>query len=297
MIVALALLLAADEPRQLKYVFKAGDEAKYVNTQTRTTAYTKAGKKFEVSLEQKSANLSKVLKVSPEGNAEIGQTITRLRVSHKGGPLGVQMIDSANDDNPEPIQGLFNDLTKAEIRFKMAPNGDVSDVTIPETLKARLKPKKEGETSLLTEQAIVGMVKGSAFILPKKPLAVGDGWDVGPFTYQESGHWITVTTRITFEGPIEQEGRKLLKFTRNPEYTLRRPTDAKTDPETTIKRQSGEGSLLLDAATCQLVEGTMAETLVTETGSGTDRVEVQTTINTTIRLRKPDKEQAETTTP
>ena len=92
MLAAVLLLFIADEPRQLKYVFKVGDEVKYINTNLRTTAYKKAGKKLEVSLEQKSANLWKVLSVSPDGSAEVSQTITRLRVTQKGGPLGVQMI-------------------------------------------------------------------------------------------------------------------------------------------------------------------------------------------------------------
>jgi hypothetical protein len=296
MIVALTLLaVAVDEPRQLKYVFKAGDEVKYVNTNTRTTTYKKTGKKFEVSIEQKSANLGKVLSVSSDGGAEVSQTITRLRIIQKGGPLGVQQIDSANEENPAVIQGLFDDLTKSDIRFKMSPRGDVGDVVLPQKLRDRLRPKKDGEGSLVTEDGIIRMVKGSTFVLPKKPLSIGDGWDLEPNTYQESGHWITVKSRITFEGPVEQDGRKLLKFVRNPEYELKKPSETKEVAETTIKRQTGQAIVLLDAETCRLIKSNSAEAIVTETGTGAQRVEVETVVNAAIELR--EKEKAEKTSP
>lgn len=300
MLVVLATLLlspTADEPRQLKYVFKAGDEVKYVNTNARTTTFKKAGKKLEVSLEQKSANLWKVNSVSPDGGAEVSQTITRLRITQKGGPLGVQTIDSSSDEVPAAVQGLFDDLTKAEIRFKMSPRGEVSDVVLPQKLKDRLKPKKEGEGALLTEAGIVQMVKGSTFILPKKPLAVGDGWDLEPYTYQESGHWVTMLARITYEGPVEQDGRKLLKLTRSAEYQLKKPKDDSGVAETTIKRQKAEGTVLLDATTCALVESNMAESLLTETGSGAQKVESETVINSSIKMKEPSKEKVEKTSP
>jgi hypothetical protein len=294
----LVLLVAfPDEPRQLKYLFKAGDEVKYINTNTRTTTFKKAGKKIEVSLEQKSANLWKVLSVSPDGVADVSQTITRLRIIQKGGPLGVQTIDSSSKESPAAVQGLFDDLTKSEIRFKMSPRGEVSEVVLPQKLKDRLKPKKEGETAILTEQGIVQMVKGSTFILPKKPLAVGDGWDLEPYTYQESGYWITVAARITYDGPVEQEGRKLLKLTRSAEYQLKKPKDDSGTPEVAIKRQTAEGVVLLDATTCALVESNMAESLLTETGAGTQKVETETVINSSIKMKEPSKEKAEKTSP
>jgi Family of unknown function (DUF6263) len=300
MFVVLAMLLLAtvpDEPRQLKYVFKAGDEVKYINTNLRTTTYKKAGKTLEVSLEQKSANLWKVLSVSGDGVAEVSQTITRLRVTQKGGPLGVQTIDSSSEENPPAVQGLFEDLTKSEIRFKMSPRGEVGDVVLPAKLKERLHLKKEGEASLVTEDALVRMVKGSTFILPKKPLSVGDGWDLDPYTYQESGYWITMKTRFTYEGPVEQEGRKLLKVSRSAEYDVRKPKDESVAQEVTIKRQKAEGFVLLGAATCALVESNMAESLGTESGAGQEKTETETVINSTIKLKASGNEKTEKPTP
>jgi hypothetical protein len=114
MFILVSLLLSApDEPRLLKYVFKAGDEMKYVNANTRTTTYKRGAKKLEVSLEQKSANLWKVHSVSPDGGADVGQTITRLRIVQKGGPLGAQTVDSGSEENPPAVQSLFDDLTQA----------------------------------------------------------------------------------------------------------------------------------------------------------------------------------------
>jgi hypothetical protein len=298
MFVAFALLLvAADEPRQLKYVFKPGDEVKYINTNTRMTTYKKAGKTLEVSLEQKSANLWKVLSVSSDGVAEVSQTITRLRIIQKGGPLGVQTIDSSSEENPPAVQGLFDDLTKSGIRFKMSPRGEVGDVVLPPKLKERLQQKKEGEASVVTEDALVRMVRGSTFILPKKPLAKGDGWDLDPYTYQESGHWITMKTRFTFEGQVEQDGRKLLKLTRSAEYDVKKPKDETGAPEAAIKRQHAEGFVLLDAATCALVESNMAESLAAETGAGAEKLETETVVNSTIKLKAPGNEKAEKTSP
>jgi len=293
----LLLTIVPDEPRQLKYVFKAGDEVKYINTNTRTTTYKKAGKKLEVSLEQKSANLWKVLSVSPDGGAEVSQTITRLRITQKGGPLGVQSIDSSSEENPPAVQGLFDDLTKSNIRFKMNARGEVGDVVLPTKLKERLHLRKEGEASLVTEDALVRMVKGSTFILPKKPLSVGDGWDLDPYAYQESGYWITMKTRFTYEGPVEQEGRKLLKVTRSAEYDVRKPKDETGTPEVAIKRQHAEGFVLLDAVTCALVESSMAESLSTESGAGPQLVETETVINSSIKVKAPSNEKAEKTTP
>src|SRR5262249_55773562 len=150
---------------------------------------------------------------------------------------------------------------------KMNPRGEAWDVKLPQKLKDRLQAKKEGEQSLITEDGIVRLVRGSTFLLPKKPIAVGDGWDLEPYTFQESGFWITARSRINYDGPVEEDGRKLLKFTRSSEYDIRRPTDAKEGPETTIKRQKGEGTILLDAATRRLVKSEMAESMATETVS------------------------------
>ena len=285
----LLLLLLADEPRVLKYAFKAGDQVKYINTQTRTTTYKKPGKKVEVSLKQESANLWKVLSVSPDGGAEVGQTITRLRITQKGGPLGVQVIDSAADENPLAVQQLFDDLTKAEIRFKIRPNGEVTNVTLPDALKERLKPKKEGETPVLTEAGVANMVRNSIFILPTKPLRAGDGWDLDPYRYQESGYAVTMKARITYDGPTDKDGKMLLKFTRTAQYDVTKPKDGSA-AQVNIQRQTAEGVVFLDAETCRLVESNMAESLLTESSASGENLATETVVNSTIRLKEPKKE-------
>jgi len=295
MIAALAVaLFAADEPRLLKYLFKAGDEVKYINTNTRRVTVKQGGKKGEVTLEQKTANLWKVRSVSPDGSAEVSQTVTRIRITTAGDPrLGVKTFDSTSEENAPALQSFFDDLTKSEIRFKMGPNGAVSDVALPPKLKERLNAKKEGETPLLTEQWFTGMVRGSVFNLPTKPVKPGDGWDIPPYTYQESGHWVTMNARITYEGPVEQEGKKLLKFSRTAEYQVKTPKDEQAAPEVNIKRQNAEGFVLLDATTCRLVESSMAESQTTETTAGVQKVETETVVNTTIKLKEPEKEKAD----
>jgi len=302
MVALVALLLTADEPRTLKYIFKPGDQVKYITTQLRTNTYKKSGRKVEVSLKQESANLWKVQSVSPDGVADVSQSITRLRITQKGGPLGVQVIDSAADDNSPAIQQLFDDVTKAEIRFKMRPNGEVTAVVVPEALKERLKPKKEGEAPLLTEEGLARMVKSSIFILPSKPLKIGDGWNLDPYRYTESGHLIVMNARFTYEGPESKDGKKLIRFNRSAEYEVTKPKDQPADAEVTVKRQAAEGYVLLDAETCRLVESNMGESLLTESGAGAQKLESETVINTTIRLKEPaqkepTKEKAESPTP
>jgi len=113
-----------------------------------------------------------------------------------------------------------------------------------------------------------------------------DGWDLPPFSYQEAGHWITVKTRVTYLGLVEQDGRKVHKFVRNPEYTLKKTEEPNQFAEMTIKSQIGEATVLLDADTRRLVESVSTESIVTETGTGENYAEVETSIKSENRLSK-----------
>ena len=240
------LAATADEPRLLKCLFKPGDSAKYVQTVRMTTTGKKTGKgkaADETVIEIKIATTWKVHAVGADGSADLGQTITRIRLTQKrGGEEDV--ADSGNDDASPAVREFLDDLIKNELRMKMRSTGEITDVVLPTRISERLK-KGLPDKPELTEQVLTQMIKKSGFILPDFALDVGRSWPGA--TILSAGMPLETTYLMKYEGFAEHEGRKVLKLA------------LATDQDSKGKTKSGppkttEGEALLDPVTCWPIE-------------------------------------------
>jgi hypothetical protein len=287
MFVVLALALAApEEPQALYYKFKPGDTAKYVYTVTVSqTQKTGASRTAEPkrSFELKFSIIWKVHKVSWLGVADVGQTMARVRVTTSIGYGKELVVDSAATDVPPAVKEYWEDFTKSEMTMKIAPNGEVTDVKLPDRMKERIRQMKEKGLTVLSEKIFTDQAKAVSFILPKKRVKVGESWLDGSAA-KGGDEDVPYPVRFTYEGLIEEDGKKYHALARKLEVPDEE--SAETNGDRPFPIASG-GRVLLDPTTGWLVEHTATGTLVAKSGKGRTRTETRTEASLEIHRQDP----------
>jgi hypothetical protein len=294
-VVLLALLSSDDRP--FRYALQKDDVGRYLAKQKNTTSTVVGAKKMEFVAEQESTIRWKVTEVDSKKGARISQRVEKFKLSLKGGPIGSKTLDSTQADNPEAVRKLFEDLTSADIAFAVKPNGAVGDVELPAGLKTRLQAKPESGQPTVTYDQIVGMISNTTLVLPDKPLAPGDGWDLPPNTTQQHGHWVTIKNRIEYVGERTKAGRKLREFTRTAEFDLKKVDGDVSGPDAKLLEHSSKSTILLDAATCQLVENAGRERVVTEVSQAGRKVKIVHASEASVKLLGADDASKEANDP
>src|SRR5262249_35886833 len=127
----------------LRWKFKAGEKLRYVMDQRAVTlAILPGGEQMRTTLSQTIEMTWTGKSVDANGQAELTQTITRIRDQLEG-LVGSYTYDTKEGGEPSsliaaPKIPVFKALLGVEVPFKMNGRGETSDVRIPDALAKTL---------------------------------------------------------------------------------------------------------------------------------------------------------------
>lgn len=250
--VAVGLQGAARADAPLRWKFKPGETVHYNLIQkTETTMKLANGRTGGSKVSQNSDVRWTVESVSPEGVAELTQTIDRVRVrmdSVAGQPPFE--YDSASDE-PAPegavasqLVPVFKALAGLKCTLMMDPRGEIREVRIADSVVQSLEKSFQGGLGhLFSKESLKNMIGQSSLILPEEAVEKGKTWTEKAKTpAPQLGTMITDKT-YTFQGP-EAADPSLVRIGLDTKTTLEPVADSQIEFE--MKKQDGKGEFVFD---------------------------------------------------
>jgi hypothetical protein len=259
---ALTLLIAfhasggsasAAAPR-LAWKFTPGESLHYENVQKTVTELKGDGESIsKTAVSQTIDTTWKVQSVDASGAAEMTQTFDRFRVRIES-PFGLVEWDS--QDGKEPVGAVasgvipgYKPLVGATFRYKMSPQGELSDIRVPEGLLDKLKGAGITAAGMGTfsEEGLKSMIRDSSLVLPSDPL--DKPWTRETKTPAPPLGTQVIERTFTYEGAdpasgAEKVGMKLV-------FKLEQDPSSRSKVE--VGSQEGRGSYLFDTRAGRVV--------------------------------------------
>ncbi len=257
--VAVGLQGATRAEAPLRWKFKAGEIVHYNLIQkTDTTMKLADGRTGGSKVSQNSDIRWTVESVSPDGVAELAQTIDRVRVrmdSVTGQPPFE--YDSASDE-PLPegavatqLVPVFKALAGLKCTLVMDPRGEIRDVRIAdEVVQSLEKSFKGGLGHLFSKESLKNMVGQSSLVFPEGEVDKGKTWTEKTKTPSpQLGTMITDKT-YTFQG-AEAAEPSLVRIDLDTKTILEPVADSQIEFE--MKKQDGKGRFVFDTTKGRIV--------------------------------------------
>jgi len=196
----------------LRWKFKPGETLRYSMDQKTVTTLQVPGQKLETTLTQ-TIDLSWVVKdVAADGTADASWTIDRMRTRIESA-IGAFAYDSKDEKVPEgPVAAALVPTLKvlvgAQFPFKINPQGELSDVQIPEKVAQVLRDAGQaasGANTPFSEEGLKNMITQSSLALPADDLAVGETWSKQTKVPSPPVGTMTLDTTFTYLGPDPKE--------------------------------------------------------------------------------------------
>uniref|UniRef100_A0A7C4LNB9 DUF3108 domain-containing protein n=1 Tax=Schlesneria paludicola TaxID=360056 RepID=A0A7C4LNB9_9PLAN len=269
LLVALGTGAAAHAEATLRYKFKAGDETRYVLTQSLTTEVTlpQQEKPVTTGMTQSMYFKNVVDEVTSTGSARLRQTYTRIKLSVRSSAAGAQSFDydSAAEEQPtgpiaESILKSIKPLLNAEIQQTISPRGEISDVIVPQSLLDAFKsnPALAAMGNTFSAEGFKNLSAQSAVSFPDKPLAVGDAWDQAIDLKLPFGK-LTTTKTMRYGGKDEHGLEKLGIST-----TMTMEPAANPQVSMKLTKGQGAGAILFDPLRGRVHSSTLKQTMEAE---------------------------------
>ncbi|MDR3620133.1 MAG: DUF6263 family protein [Paludisphaera borealis] len=247
----------ADAP--LRWKFKTGETVRYSLVQkTETTMKLPDGRTGGSKVSQDSDIHWTVNSVSPEGVAEMTQTIDRVRVRMDSvpGQPPFEFDSASKDPAPEgPVAAqlvpIFRALAGLECTLMMDARGEIRDVRIADKVVESLQKSFQGGLgNLFTKESLKNMVGQSSLVLPEEAVAKGKSWkEQSKIPAAQLGTMVTDKT-YTFEGPEAADASRV-RIDLTSKTSLE--PDANAQIEFAMKNQDGKGRFVFDAAKGRII--------------------------------------------
>jgi len=226
-----------------------------------------------------------VKSVDDAGAAEMTQTIDRVHTKIES-PFGAIEYDSNSGKEPEgPIAATIVPTLKvlvgAVFRYKMSPQGELSDIRVPEGLVKSLKESSgpaAQNVGMFSEEGLKNMIHESSLVLPSGPL--DKPWTRQAKIPSPPIGTLTLAKNYKYEGT--DEGLEKIGLSVN----VSLEPDPKFAPK--LSEQEGKGTFLFDNKAGRVARSTVSEKVVM-TFSVMDMDMTQSTdTSTTMKLLKAE---------
>jgi hypothetical protein len=296
--VALASLVvssATQAQTTLRYKFKEGEKLEYVVDQDQKISMNLLGMDVDMKTSMVMEMTWQTLKVDEQGNATAKVTMTRVKLTMEGGPIGKIEVNSTDKDEPDDALGkVFFQIAKSiggmEMTFTADPTGDIRDVKISEGALKKLKklPGIPGGGDVFGPDSFKSIVHGSIIVpVPKDAVSKGKSWSHKMEQKTGMGK-ITADTKYTYEGQIEKNGAKLEKIVAKPELKIEA-----ADPDSPIKMKmkssTAKGFALFDNKIGRIAASSTEGAMRMEIEVGGMTIDMNSTQITTTKLKGPGK--------
>jgi hypothetical protein len=278
--IVLASLPLARAETPARWKFKPGETLNYVIERNADGKMSLTGSEFTIKMGMAFDTSWKCASVEGDGTANLEQTVDRIQVGMSSPLAGDIKYDSASpEEKPAgPVWTLLGPMVEGMLgqtfKVKVSPLGQVSDIQLPEKLKAAFAAQKVGQN----RQAGMG-IGGNAFnekgikelitraVLPLPETAEKDTtWSQSfsneiPFIGTE-----TAETTFSLAGDETLDGKKLVKIAATTEVLFEPAENARAEME--ITEQNSTATFLFDAEAGHLVKSNGTQTAVKEISGG-----------------------------
>lgn len=285
----LASLGAADvhaDGKLLRWKLQPGEKFHVTFTQQTVQATTVNNKPVKTSIDMTMEMDWVVDDVQPDGQAQLTQSFTRMKIAMNAGGAEPIQFDSADEQRPE---GPAADIRRAVRRLLGAPfhitlnaRGEILDVTLSDEAAQAIEQSTASDNlkQLLTPDGLRQMLRQSSVVLPEKSIAAGATWNEQVESASPLGT-LKLRHEYRYAGSEERDGRLLEKITVETKFELIKPSAAPRS-KLTIKSQSQTGTLYFDAAAGRFVDAETKQQLATETPYRD--LLIQATVDSTLRM-------------
>ena len=271
----------------LRWKFTEGDAFHYQMDQKTVTQVKGPNQDIKTTVTQTIDTTWSVLSVDKDsGTASMTQTIDRVRTKIEF-PFGAFEYDSKSEKPPEGplaagIVPTLKALVGSRFQYKMSPQGELSDVRVPEGLIKALKEAGPASSNvgMFSEDGLKNMINESSLVLPK------DAEKDKPWTRQTKIPSPPIGTMLldktyTYTGP-DKEGDKItldVKVSLEP--------DPKSNFDIKLGNQEGKGTFYFDSKSGRVASSTVTEKIDMVIKVMNAEVNQSTDMSTTMKLLDP----------
>ncbi|GAB4137735.1 MAG: hypothetical protein Tsb009_05420 [Planctomycetaceae bacterium] len=273
----------AEGAEKLRWKFKVGEKLNYQMVQNMNMAMQVMGQNINMNMNQTMDMVWKGTKVHSDGTTDLSQTITRIRFTMSGGPIGKVEYDSANPNlgAGNPIVGgiakMFNALVGQEFTMQITARGELKNIKMPQKFLDSLKQGAAGRIpGMLNADTLKEMVGKSGIIFPEKAISKGDTWN-SKMELKNPVGTIKVATKYVHNGTV----KGLEKIQLTPKMTM--VPNPGSPFNIKLSDQSGGGTVLFDAKAGRIVSSSMKQKMVMVIAAGGQNIEQ--TVNQTIEMK------------
>lgn len=282
-VVALAVSPVGAETLQWK--FKAGESENYAMSVVNNVLIDFSGAEFDVTFGLTFDLSWTVDEVADDGTATLTQKIDRIQVMANTPFTGEFSYDSKEGEEPagpmwEQMGPIVQAMLDAEIKLKAKPNGEVTEVTLPDELAEALSSgggrrgggggggggmgAMMGGAGMFNKATVEESIKQALISLPPGDISADTKWTrsfenpLGPIGVEK------YETTYQFEGIESREGKDLHKIVSETSMTFELNEDSDLDLFMEVVEQEGSGTVLFDAAAGRAVESKYVQKIVVE---------------------------------
>jgi len=274
----------------LRWKFKAGEKLAYTMDQKTVTTMKHMGQESKMTLSQTISIHWDVKSVTPQGDAQLAQTIDRFQTRIES-PYAMVEFDSNDKKDPEgQIAAMMAPLLRAmvgsEFSMKMKANGEITDVKIPEKLLDTIKkagPAAASGGGMFSEEGLKTMLTQSSLSFPVESLEKGKGWTQQSKIPTPRLGTIVLDKAYTYQGADAKNPKMSIidlatKMTLNPE----------ANPEVSIKltSQSGKGSFSFNTETGHLETSAFKDNMVMTVSAMNQTIDQITETESSMKLNR-----------
>lgn len=256
----LALITVATPPAKaaevtLRWKFEPGQKLQYLMTQITSTGMQVQNQSIETKQEVKIDMTWNIDKVLPSGEAELLQTMTRIRMSVSQAGTTIDYDSAAEKPTEGPLVNLdklMRSMLDKPFRITMSPTGEVKSVVIPpETLETLREagPGAAALSNMFSEEGAKSMISQSMLTFPAEPIPVGHTWQLTSEMPAGPIGSMRIVREYTYTGPIsEQEGAEGIDVS----TTLNIVPPEDSPVELKLEKNDGKGRIVFDNAKGQV---------------------------------------------
>jgi hypothetical protein len=271
----------------LRWKFKAGEKIAYTMDQKTVSTMKIMGREVKTTLSQTINMHWDVKSLTDDGGARIFQTIDRFRTRIESPSVPFEFDTNDKKDPEGPVAAtmvpLLRSMVGAEFSMKMAANGEMTDVKVPEGLLNTIKNAGPAGGKMFSEEGLKTMLSQSSLSFPNDSLEKGKGWTRQSKIPTPPVGTMVLEKKYTYQGP-DPKNPALVSIDLATKVTLDPLADASVSIK--ITSQDGEGSFLFNSKTGRMVNSTVKDTMVMTISTMGQTLDQITETDTTMKLDK-----------